>query len=342
MAMENHTTKEKENKACQMMATPFRLPDIVYAVGIGQADDEPESEKEGGAKNDDNSDDEQDLHATMMVGDTTNVNDMKNIKKEFKKVASDFEQDGMEFRAIVVTSPPWGVLDAHRKEIGGEDEPLSPDMIRGLAISLADLLDDKAVVCIHLPPLDQGAWRTLFESTGKWQAYHSPVVIMPSNTRGLTFFNKYQLATNIFSFLCFHKPDQHPLVTADFLRDRPGMVKLMNSLWNAGTIIPSTAVPKCERVTVKVDKKRTYVRTQQLPTAVIRPLIRIFGRAIKEQDEVFVVDPFMGTGSIAVAAHQLGCGFFGWDRDASVVIHANSKFRQLKQVNPRIMNPYIL
>ena len=111
------------------------------------------------------------------------------------------------------------------------------------------------------------------------------------------------------------------------------MVKLMNSLWNAGTIIPSAAVPKYERVTVKVDKKRTYVRTQQLPTAVIRPLIRIFGRAIKEQDEVFVVDPFMGTGSTAVAAHQLGCGFFGWDRDKTVVIHANSKFRQLKQVN---------
>ena len=110
------------------------------------------------------------------------------------------------------------------------------------------------------------------------------------------------------------------------------MVKMMHSLWNAGQIIPSANVPKIERVTTKISKQTTYVRTQQLSTAVLRPLIRMFGRAMYEQPQPIVIDPFMGTGSTGVAAHQLGCSFMGWDRDQVVVVMANAKFKALVEV----------
>ena len=122
-------------------------------------------------------------------------------------------------------------------------------------------------------------WETDSYSTPRKSGSHT---YHPANTKGLTFYNKYQ-ANNVFNFLCFHRADVHPPVTADFLRNKPGMVKLMNSLWNAGTVIPLASVPKIERVTTKIGKKATYVRTQQLATAVLRPLIRIFGRALNEQ-----------------------------------------------------------
>ena len=92
-------------------------------------------------------------------------------------------------------------------------------------------------------------------------------------------------------------------------------------------------------MTSRADKKTTYARTQQLATAVLRPVIRIFGRALHEQPEGFVVDPFMGTGSTAMAAHQLGCGFFGWDRDATVVLLATTK---VKKILKRLISEKIL
>ena len=333
MAMESHTDKAKVEKALEMMTLPFRLPDIAKALGIKKPgeesdgeDDDPEGPGGGGGGEDG------EYPCVMEFGDTLDAKYMKSVKKDLAMGRADCEAAGKEFRSIVVTSPPWGTLDGDRSGVGGEDEALSADQIRGVAISLADILDENGVVCIHLPPLDMGSWRQLFESTGKWQAYTSPVVVMPANTKGLTIYTKYQLATNVYHFLCFHRADVHPPVTADFLRDKRAMVKLMNSLWNSGTQIPSASVPKIERVTSKINKKMTYVRTQQLATAVIRPLIRIFGRALHEQSTVVVIDPFMGTGSTAVAAYQLGCSFMGWDRDRVVVMLANAKFRQLVQV----------
>jgi predicted RNA methylase len=333
MAMENHSDKAKAAKALEMMTLPYRLPEVASALGIKKAGEETTDEDDDGEGHGGGGGNEEEGYPCVMeVGDTLDQKYMKSIKKALAKVRSEHEEAEKEFRAIVVTSPPWGTLDAERSGVGGEDEALSADQIRGVAITLADILDDTGVVCIHLPPLDMGAWRTLFESTGKWHAYMSPIAIMPGNTKGLNFYTKYQMATNVFHFLCFHKSDVHPLVTADFLRDKRAMVKLMNALWNAGTSIPSAAVPKIERVTSKVNAKATYVRTQQLATAVIRPVIRIFGRALHEQASVCVIDPFMGTGSTAVAAHQLGCSFMGWDRDRVVVTLANTKFKQLVQV----------
>ena len=61
----------------------------------------------------------------------------------------------------------------------------------------------------------------------------------------------------------------------------------------------------------------------------------MYGRALKEQEPMVIVDPFMGSGSTALAARQLGCGFIGWDRDANVVSMAKEKFEALKQVLSR-------
>ena len=269
----------------------------------------------------------------MEQGNTLDHKHMRDIKNAIVQIRARYEDNNDEFRVIVVTSPPWGMLDGERSAPGGEDEPLLSEQISAMAVSFADMLGDSAVMCFHLPILDIGKWRLVVEKTGKWQAYVSPIVVMPTSTKGLTFYNKYQLANNVFTFICFHKADQHPPVTSDFLRDKPGMAKLMNALWNAGTTIPSATVPKVERVTTKIGRKATYVRTQQLSTAVLRPLIRIFGRALREQGEVCVLDPFMGTGSTAMAAHQLGCRFIGWDRDPVIVVQANTKYKSIIQVS---------
>ena len=330
MALEQQTVKAKADKAVEMMTLPFRLPDIGKALGIKIAEDDADDEEGGGGGG--GGGDEDGGRCIMEEGNTSDPKYMKSIKKEITRLSAEYIANDEVFRVIVITSPPWGVLDGERSGIGGEDEPLRHEQIRAMAESFAEMLGDTAVMCFHLPVLETGKWRDIIENTGKWQAYASPIVVTPTSNKGLTFYNKYQMANNIFAFVCFHKADQHPPVTSDFLRDKPGMAKLMNALWNAGTTIPSAAVPKVERVTTKIGKKATYVRTQQLSTAVVRPIIRIFGRALREQNEVCVIDPFMGTGSTAMAAHQLGCRFIGWDRDPAMVVHANSKFNSIVQV----------
>ena len=332
MALEQATIKAKAAKAVEMMTLPFRFPDIGKALGNQGAEDDAADEEGGGGGSGGEGEDGVDNRCIMEEGDTTDPKYMKSIRKEIQKITAEYFSRDDVFRVIVITSPPWGVLDGERSGTGGEDEPLRPEHIRAMAESFADMLGDTAVMCFHLPVLETGKWRDIIESTGKWQAYATPIVITPTSSKGLTFYNKYQMANNLFAFVCFHKADKHPLVTSDFLRDKPGMVKLMNALWNAGTTIPSAAVPKVERVTTKIGKKATYERTQQFSTAVVRPIIRIFGRALREQDEVCVVDPFMGTGSTAMASHQLGCRFIGWDRDPAMVVLANSKFNSIVQV----------
>ena len=330
MTLENNTAAAKTAKASLMMTLPFRL--LPQELGIKPAVDEDENEDDEDDEGDaDESADEKRCHP-MFVLDSVLAGTFKTLKKEFKELRNIYETEDMDMRTLVVTSPPWGVLNDSRAEPGGEDQALTPDQMGTLALGLADLLDLNAVVCLHLLPYDHGNWRKAFESTGKWTAYLHPVVLVASSAKGLTYFNKYQQANNVFSFLCLHRADQHPPVTADFLRDKPGMAKLMNALWNTGTIIPTAAVPKTERVSARVEKKLTYLRTQQLPAAVMRPLIRMFGRAVTDQPAVVVVDPFMGTGSTAIAARQLGCGFIGWDRDPVIVEHASEKFSVLSKV----------
>ena len=330
MAMESMTEKAKADKAMEMMLLPFRLPDLAISLGVTNAEKAKAAEEP--AKGGDECFEEDGYPCVMEVGDTLDTKYMKSVKKELAKVRAEYAAEEKEFRTIVVTSPPWGTLDDGRSGSGCEDEALSTEQIRVVAVNLADILEETAVVCIHLPILTMGIWRGIFESTAKWVAYMSPVHVTPSTTKGLTFLNKYQLATNVTNFLCFHRADVHPTVTADFLRNKKSMVKMMHSLWNAGQIIPSANVPKIERVTTKISKQTTYVRTQQLSTAVLRPLIRMFGRAMYEQPQPIVIDPFMGTGSTGVAAHQLGCSFMGWDRDQVVVVMANAKFRALVEV----------
>ena len=330
MTLESNSTTAKAAKALLMMTLPFRL--VPDQLGIKQADDgDGDSDNEG-----DDTDDEESSGQrcnVMHVMDSAAAATYVELKKDMKIIRASYEANGGDLRCIVVTSPPWGVLDDERTEPGHEDEPLTSDAIAALAIGLSELFGSKTVVCIHLPPLEQHAWRKKFEATGKWAAYNNPVVVVPTSTKSLTYFNKYQQANNVFSFLCFHRADVHPIVTSDFLREKPGMHKLCHALWNAGTTIPSAVVPKAERVAVRMQKKTTYMRTQQLATAVVRPLIRMFGRAMKEQEPVVIVDPFMGTGSTAVAARQLGCGFIGWDRDQTIVHLAQEKFRALNKVH---------
>ena len=333
MALENCTATAKAAKTMLMLTLPFRLiPEVLGITPPAASADEEDEEDEG----DGSDDDEAKRCNPMFVFDSTVPKSYKELKKEFKTLRAVYEddEDAVEMRCIVVTSPPWGVLDGNRTEAGGEDEALTGDQILTLALGLAEVLDELAVVCLHLPPYDQAHWRRQFETTGKWEAYLHPVVLVASSTKGLTFFNKYQHANNVFSFLCLHHTDKHPPVTSDFLRDKAGMAKLMNALWNTGTIVQSAAVPKAERLTAKVEKQITYMRTQQLPAAVLRPLIRMFGRALSEQPAVVIVDPFMGCGSTALAARQLGCSFIGWDRDHTIVTLARDKVDALQEVSP--------
>jgi hypothetical protein len=334
MALESNSGTAKAAKALLMMTLPFRL--VPDQLGIPQGTHEDDDVG--------NEDDDEDVETDgkrccpMLQLDSSVASTYVELRKDLKIIRAAYEADNGDLRCLVVTSPPWGVLDGERTEPGQEDEPLTSDAIAIMAIGLSDLFDDQTVVCLHLPPFEQPTWRKIFEATGKWVAYLNPVVVIPTSTKGLTFFNKYQHANNTFSFLCLHRADAHPPVTSDFLRDKPGMHKLMNALWNTGTIIPSAAVSKAERVVVRMraEKTTTYMRTQQLATAVLRPLIRMFGRALKEQQPIVVVDPFMGTGSTALAARQLGCGFIGWDRDPTIVHLATSKYDALRQVRWRL------
>ena len=332
MTLESNSGTAKAAKAMLMMTLPFRL--VPDQLGIKHAED-------GDASDDNEGDDDDDENTegkrcnVMYVLDSASAATYVELRKDMKIIRTSYEANGGDLRCIVVTSPPWGVLDDERTEPGQEDEPLTSDAIAALAIGLSELVGSKTVVCIHLPPFEQTMWRKRFEATGKWVAYLNPVVVIPTSTKGLTYFNRYQHANNVFSFLCLHRADAHPNVTSDFLRDKPCMHKLKNALWNAGTVSPSAAVPKAERVSVRMQKQTTYMRTQQLATAVLRPLIRMFGRALKEQEPVVIVDPFMGTGSTALAARQLGCGFIGWDRDPTIVHHAQEKFQALNKVHSR-------
>ena len=312
MTLESNTAAAKTAKASLMMGLPFRL--IPHELGITPTGDEKEDEsEEDNEGDDDDGGDEKRCHP-MFVLDSVVASSFKRLKKVFKEARNAYETDEVDMRTLVVTSPPWGVLNDSRAEMGGEDQALTADQIGILAIGLADLLDTNAVVCLHLLPCDHTIWRKAFESTGKWTAYLHPVVVVAASAKGLSYFNKYQQANNVFSFLCLHRAEEHPPVTSDFLRDKPGMVKLMNTLWNTGTIIPSAAVPKTERVAARIEKKLTYLRTQQLPAAVLRPLIRMFGRAVTEQPAVVVVDPFMGSGyrgsraTAGMRVHWMGPG----------------------------------
>ena len=334
MVLESGTAAAKAAKALLMMTLPFRL--IPEQLGIAPPASPANSEDEDDEGDDSDGEEQKAKRCSIMyVQDSASAATYKTLKKDFKNIRSVFESGGGDMRCIVVTSPPWGVLDNGRADPGGEDEALTADQIATFALGLAELMDEQTVVCLHLPPYDQPHWRKIFESTGKWEAYLHPVVVVSASSKGLTYFNKYQHANNVFTFLCFHRADYHPLVTSDFLREKPGMAKLMNTLWNTGTVIPAAAVPKAERVMVKVEKKLAYMRTQQVSASVMRPLIRMYGRALKEQEPMVIVDPFMGSGSTALAARQLGCGFIGWDRDANVVSMAKEKFEALKQVLTR-------
>ena len=334
MTLNSQREADKTAKALEMMTLPFRLPDVASALGINMVANEPEDDgDEGGIGGGDGDENEDMPRCVMEAGDTCDSNYIKGLKKCIKRIRKAHTDDGRQFRTIIVSSPPWGTLDGDRTGPGCEDEPLTAAQIKTMGIAFAEMFDADTVLCFHLPPLDLGFWRTQLESTGMWASFMSPVSVVSNNAKGLTVCNKYQLATNVFTFLCLHRADEHPPVTSEFLKDKPGMVKLSHSLWNAGTVISSALVPKVERLSIKVEKKATYVRTQQLATAVVRPLIRIFGRALHEQPQVCVVDPFMGTGSTAMAAHQLGCSFVGWDRDPVVVSLANKKFNSVIQVS---------
>ena len=337
MALNSQRESDKTAKALEMMTLPFRLPDVASAIGINRDVKEPEDDGVGGNGGGEGGDDDEDMQRCVMeVGDTCDGKYIKGLKKSLKTIRKAHTDEGKNFRTIIISSPPWGTLDGDRTGPGCEDEPLNATQIKTMGMAFADMFDADTVLCFHLHPLELGTWRTQLESTGMWASFMSPVSVVSNNAKGLSVYNKYQLATNVFTFLCLHRADAHPPVTSDFLRGKPGMVKMMHSLWNAGTVISSAMVPKVERVSIKVDKKAaaTYVRTQQLATAVIRPIIRIFGRALHEQPQVCIIDPFMGTGSTAMAAHQLGCSFIGWDRDPVVVGLANKKFQALVQVHP--------
>ena len=252
MTLESNSTTAKAAKALLMMTLPFRL--VPDQLGIKHADDgDGDSDNEG----DDDDDEESSGQRcnVMYVMDSAAAATYVELKKDMKIIRASYEANGGDLRCIVVTSPPWGVLDDERTEPGHEDEPLTSDAIAALAIGLSELFGSKTVVCIHLPPLEQHAWRKKFEATGKWAAYNNPVVVVPTSTKSLTYFNKYQQANNVFSFLCFHRADVHPIVTSDFLREKPGMHKLCHALWNAGTTIPSAVVPKAERVAVRNAKE---------------------------------------------------------------------------------------
>jgi hypothetical protein len=56
-------------------------------------------------------------------------------------------------------------------------------------------------------------------------------------------------------------------------------------------------------------------RQEQLGVTGIIPVLRMFARNCHKSTAVLVVDPFAGTGSVAVAARALGCSFIGMDSD---------------------------
>ena len=69
--------------------------------------------------------------------------------------------------------------------------------------------------------------------------------------------------------------------------------------------------------------RSTYFRNQQLPASVVVAVLKKFARCHAAQAPSIVVDPFVGSGSTALAARMLGCMFNGGDKDPRclVILH---------------------
>ena len=63
----------------------------------------------------------------------------------------------------------------------------------------------------------------------------------------------------------------------------------------------------------KAYTKGKVFRQEQLPHEMLLMLLKIFARVHSQQRECCVIDPFIGTGSTAVAALALGCKCIGMD-----------------------------
>ena len=82
-------------------------------------------------------------------------------------------------------------------------------------------------------------------------------------------------------------------------------------------------------------------RVQQIPASAMAEVVERFGRGVVEQEQVIVIDPFMGMGGTSLAAEMLACSFIGVDRDAECVAAAEELYHSLRSNPVTTLTPYI-
>ena len=70
-------------------------------------------------------------------------------------------------------------------------------------------------------------------------------------------------------------------------------------------------------------------------------VVKRFGRGVDTQEQVIVIDPFMGMGGTSLAAEMLDCIFIGVDRDAECVAAAEELYHSLRSNPVNTLTPNI-
>jgi hypothetical protein len=117
---------------------------------------------------------------------------------------------------IVMTSPPWNVLDG---QASNGDAELSKRDCSDFANLLFRNLGKNSVVIIHMSPSpDNMVMERMKKAMTKrgWIAYKA-VFVQPTKMKPPSHFNQYQPQRNALFFIVFHKSGDHPKVARDFL-----------------------------------------------------------------------------------------------------------------------------
>jgi hypothetical protein len=219
----------------------------------------------------------------------------------------------------ILTSPPWGLTPE-----SCDVELMVREQNNFWVVADAWVPED-GYVMLHLPDIQEKGWTNTCKPN--WELKFRLCLTDPGKRLHI---NKPWPAKNVNNFCVYGRVKQNVTTRVG---DNIVHNALLERRWVRSfvqTCTPTTMEVR-KNYNITTGKREIRTRSSQLGIKSLMHLLQMFGRGHPNAPATYILDPFSGTGSTAVACSRLGINCVCLDIDAQVVGVANTWLDESKK-----------